>query len=374
MELRAVEDKRGLADFVRVPWAVYNGDPNWVPPLVMERKSHLSRENPYFRHAEARYFVAYRDGTPIGRVSAQVDRLAVERTWPPTGHFGLLEAAEDSVVPALMEAAEKWLSERGMARVQGPFSLSINDECGLLVEGFATPPRMLMNYAPRRYAEALAAAGYEKAKDIIAYRYDMANPYPPTAQRLADHAASDPRVGVRTLDPKRFRDDLGIIVDIFNDAWAENWGFVPMTAEEVEYTAKNLKPLIRHEIALIAEMDGEPAAMIVALPDLHEAIADLDGRLLPIGWSKLLWRLKVRGLKSARVVMMGVRQRYRQRFLSSALSALLVARLRENCRAIGVREAELSWILEDNHAMCRLIETVGGVYDKRYRIFQKALT
>lgn len=369
-----VADRRGLADFIRVPWHVYADDPNWVPPLVAERREHLGPKNPYFRHAEARYWTAYRGGRPVGRISAQVDRLFQERHGAETGHFGLFEAPDDGeVVAALLEAAEAWLRERGVRRALGPFSLSINDECGLLVEGFDRPPMLLMGHARPHYDARLVEHGYAKAKDLLAYAYDTSSPLPETVRRVLEQAGRAGDVRLRPLRAGRLREELAVIVDIFNDAWSENWGFVPMTEAEVDHMARSLKPLIREEFVAIAELAGEPAAMVVALPNLNEAIADLDGRLVPFGLARLLWRLKVRGLASARVALMGVRRRHRDSLMGSALAFMLIDHIREAGLRAGVRRVELSWVLEDNAGMRRVIEAVGGRHAKTYRIYEKAL-
>lgn len=374
-EVQPVLDRRGFADFLRAPHRIRRGDPNWVPPLTLERRLHFSGRNPYFRHARARYFVAYRDGAPVGRISAQIDRLAQPdpEADPSLGHFGCLEAADTAAVDALLAAAEAWLADHGIGEVQGPFSLNINDEAGLLVDGFDRPPRMLMNHAPPWYGPAIADHGYAPAKDLLAYRFDAATPLPQTAVRMAEHAASAPGIRERPMNPARFRQDLHTVVDIFNDAWAQNWGFVPMTEAEAGAMADNMKPLVRPELIRFVERDGEPVAMIVALPDLYEAIADLGGRLLPFNWARLAYRLKANRLSGARVLLMGVRPAHRSGFLGSAIAALLVQRTHAAARAAGFREVELSWVLDDNHPTRRLVESIGGAAYKRYRVYRKVL-
>lgn len=373
--VQPVDDRHGFAAFLRVPHRVHRGDPNWVPPLTLERRLHFSHRNPYFQHARARYFVAYRDGAPVGRISAQIDQLAQAdpESEPHLGHFGCLEAVDTETLSALLEAAEGWLADHGIAEVQGPFSLNINDEAGLLVDGFDRPPRMLMNYAPPWYGRALEDHGYVPAKDLLAYNFETATPLPRTAQRMAEQAAGSDGIRERPMNPRAFRSELQRVVDIFNDAWAQNWGFVPMTEAEAGALADNLKPLLRPELIRFVERDGEPVGMIVALPDLHEAIADLGGRLLPLGWARLAYRLKVSKLSGARVPLMGVRAAHRSGFLGSAIAALLVQRTHDAARAAGFREVELSWVLDDNHPTRRLIESIGGTAYKRYRVYRKTL-
>jgi hypothetical protein len=368
-----VSDRHGFLDFVRVPHRVYARDPNWVPPLTLERKLHYSHRNPYFEHAQAQYFIAYRNGRAVGRVSAQIDNLAQPGDEATVGHFGCLEAVDADAMAALVEAAEMWLVDRGITEVLGPFSLSINDEVGMLIQGFDRPARMLMNYAPSWYGEAIESLGYRKAKDLLAYRIDVAAPLPNAARRLADHADGTEGISERPMDPSRFREELRTVVDVFNDAWAENWGFVPMTAAEAGQLADNLKPLIHAELIRFVERDGKPVAIIVGLPDLHEAIADLNGRLLPFGWARLAYRLKANKVRGGRILLMGVRKAHRTGFMGSAIASLLVTRLHAAAREVGIRELELSWVLEDNEPTNRMITSLGGELYKRYRIYRKAL-
>ncbi|GAB4255767.1 MAG: protein YghO [Deferrisomatales bacterium] len=368
-----VEGRRALEAFLRLPWSLYRDDPAWVPPLLLERRQHLSPRNPYFEHARLQAWLAYRDGRPVGRITAQVDRLHLERYDDRTGFFGMLEAVDDpEVFEALFHAAQRWLAREGMDRVRGPFSLSINDECGLLVEGFDTPPHIMMGHARPYYARRLEALGFTKAKDLLAYRisnedYRPAGPTAALAERMRR------RVRIRAVRRERFQEDLEIIRDIFDDAWSRNWGFIPFTAAELEHLGRNLKQFVPLELAQIAEVDGEPAAMIVLFPNLNEAIQDLDGRLLPLGWLKLLWRLKVRGLRSGRVPLMGVRRRYQRGMMGAALALLLVESVRKEGSARGITEGELSWILEDNTGMRSILEAVGCEAYKRYRIYEKPL-
>ncbi len=370
-----VAGRRDMARFLRLPWSIQAGDPRWVPPLLAERRAHLDRKaNPFFRHADAGFWLAWRDGRPVGRISAQVNHLHLERHGDATGHFGLLEAEDDAeTFAALFAAAGGFLRDRGMRRMVGPFSLSINDESGLLVDGADTPPSMMMGHAPAYYARRLAALGFVKAKDLLAYAYDLTAPMPAAAARFVERLADEPSVRFRGLRKAGYAEDLAIVIDIFNDAWSANWGYVPFTAAEIAHFAKALKPLVRTESLCLAEVDGTPAAMAICLPNLNEAIADLDGRLLPFGWAKLLWRLKVGPIRSARVPLFGVRRRYHGSPLGAALACGVIDRLRRDHAALGFRQAELSWVLEDNLPMRRMVEAVGGRPYKTYRLFEKAL-
>ena len=376
LRIQPVEDRRALKQFLTMPARLYAGDPNWIQPLTFERLEHLNpRKNPYFDHAEVAYWIAFRGERPVGRISAQVDRLHLGRYGDATGHFGFLEGENDEeVFAALFETAEAWLRARGLRRVTGPFTLSVNDETGLLVEGFDTPPYLMMGHVPRHYGFRIEERGYRKARDLIAYAFDVVAPPPPRARRMLERLSKGAGLSFRPIEMRRFDEELRTIVDIFNDAWSDNWGFVPMTPAEVRHMGKNLKPIIRAEYAWIGEVDGEAAAMTVTLPNINEAIADLSGRLLPLGWAKLLWRLKVRGTRSARMPLMGVRRKYQGTQKGAALALGVIEAVRSWHAEHGAREAELSWVLEDNRPTHDIIRMVGGRPYKTYRVYEKSLT
>lgn len=372
VEIIPVHREKELRDFLRLPWALYGHDPAWVPPLLLERRHHLSKGNPYFRHADFRAWIARRGRETVGRISAQVDRLHLQRYHDETGFFGLLEARDDAaVIHGLFEAAQGWLRRQGMRRILGPFNLSINEECGLLVEGFDTPPVIMMGHALPYYSTRMEELGFTGAQDLLAYRIRSDFATPPHLEALIRRFAA--RVHLRPLRPGQFSQDLAIIQDIFEDAWSSNWGFLPFTAEEFSEMGRNLKLLVPPEFVRIAEIDGEPVAMMLFFPNLNEAIRDLNGRLLPLGWLKLLWRLKVRGVKSARVPLMGVRRRFQGSRLGAALALMMITSLQKTGRRHGIEDVELSWILESNKGMCSIIESIGGEPYKRYRIYQKDL-
>lgn len=377
IQVTPVETGKDLDAFLRVPWRTYAEDPQWVPPLLLERRQHLSpKHNPWFEHAEARLWIAWSGGEPVGRISAQIDRLRLEQHGDEAGTFGFLEAIDrQEVFSALFGAAEGWLRDRGLRRVFGPFSLSINDESGLLVDGFERPPSMMMGHARPWYGPRVEEQGYSKARDLLAYWVDMTQPFPDSLKRLIASGIGDSRVTFRPMDFSRYTEELRLIVDIFNDAWRDNWGFVPMTEGEVRHLAKSLRPLIKPEWVIIGEVEGEPAAFAVTLPNVNEAIADLNGRLLPFGMAKLLWRIKVRGTTSGRMPLMGVRKRYQGGVLGAALALGVIERAYEYHRARGrVTGAELSWVLENNRPMRRLIERLAPQAYKTYRVYQKDLS
>ena len=372
LRILPVAGRHLLRSFIELPWSLYADDPCWVPPLILERKWHLSSKNPYFKHAEFQGWLACRGERVVGRISAQIDALHLQRYQDATGFFGMLEAEDQAeTFRALFEAAETWLRQRGMRRIRGPFSLSINDECGLLIEGFDSPPPILLGHALPYYASRVEEQGYAREQDLLAF---LTHPeVPPPRQLAALSRRFAGRVKVRAMRLDRFHEELEILRDIFEDAWSGNWGFIPFTAEEFAELGKNLKLLVDAESVRIAEVDGEPAAMIVMFPNLNELIRDLNGRLFPLGWLKLLWRLKVAGARSARIPLMGVRKRYQGSLLGAALALMVIAPIHEKARSQGIKDVDMSWILEQNQGMLKILDEVGSILYKRYRIYQKDL-
>ena len=367
-----VEGRPALNDFIRLPWSLYTSDPVWVPLLLLERRMHLSPKNPYFEHAKFCSWVTYRHDKAVGRISAQIDQLHIDRYQDATGFFGMIEAEDDSrTFKILLDTAENWLRKQGMRRICGPFNLSINQELGLLVDGFDTPPAMMMGHARPYYADQIQNHGYQKEKDLLAYIVTTDSELSKAVRIITAKVKN--RVLIRDLRKSQFVEELQIIRDIFNDAWSKNWNFVPFTNAEFEHLGKDLKMLADEELVKIAEVDGEPAAFMVLLPNINEVIRDLNGRLLPFGWAKLLWRLKVKYPKSARIPLMGVRCRYHDSLMGAALAFGVIADAREPAIKRGLKEVELSWVLEDNMGMRNIIESLGGRVYKTYRIYSKQL-
>lgn len=375
ISIRAVTDKAGKKAFLDVPFAIYRNDPNWVPPLYLERFEHLDpKKNPYFGHADVQLFIAERAGKPVGRISAQVCKLRTARYQDGVGQFGFLEAEDDpAVFEALFAAAADWLRARGMTAIQGPFSFSINDETGLLIDGFDTPPSMMMGHAAPYYDARIAEQGFVKAKDVIAYDYAYSGELPRAVRVAAEKARTDANIVIRPLDKKKLMAELETVVSISNDAWSDNWGFVPWTQEEMVALGNNLKMLVTGDYIAIAEYKGEPAAMAISLPNINEWIAGLGGKLLPFGWAKLAWHLLARPPQSVRMPLMGLRRKYHGSPLGAALSMAAISRVYDYHVKRGTRRAELSWILEDNMPMRRMIELMGGKPYKTYRVYQKPI-
>lgn len=376
LSLRPLRSKQDRRNFLAFPWRIFKDDPAWVPPLLLERSMHLDpKQNPFFQHAEAEFWLAYRGDLPVGRISAQVNRASLEHRKDATGNFGFLDAVDDAeVFAALLSEAESWLTGKGLKRVTGPFSLSINDESGLMIEGFETPPYFMMGHAKPYYRQHVEAAGYRKAVDLLAYAFGIEqDPIAPSARPLLKRLQRDPSITFRSLDKKRMTADVRAVLEIFNDAWADNWGFVPFREAEVLQLAKDLKLLIRPEYLSIVEIDGEPAAFALMLPNLNEALGDLNGRLLPFGWAKLLYRLKVAGLKTARMPLMGVKKRYQGTAMGGALAFAAIEKIHSVARTRGFQEIELSWVLEDNVSTRRIIEAGQARIHKTYRVYEKEL-
>ncbi|SBW07842.1 conserved hypothetical protein [uncultured Alphaproteobacteria bacterium] len=362
----------GLDAFIRVPYRLYADLPNWIPPLLLERRDALKAGgSPYRDRAEVEMWVAYRDGRPVGRISAQVDPASLAR-YPGVGHFGMIAAEDDAeVFDRLFEAAEAWLRARGMTAALGPMNLSINQECGLLVHGFDTVPMMMMPHDPPYAAAHIERRGYAKARDLHAFVLD-ARTLPERMVKVLKRKLSGGAT-VRPLNWKDYDAEVARLVAIFNDAWADNWGFVPMDEAEVAHLAKELKPLIDRRLVYFAELDGAAFAFIVCLPNLNAAIGDLGGRLLPFGWAKLLWRLKVRGVTSGRVLLMGVTRAMAATGTGRLAPFHLIGKVHEEVLRQGINTIEIGWILEDNKPMLSIADALCGAPYRTNRIFERAL-
>lgn len=373
IQITPVESRRDLRHFIQLPHRIYANRPEWRPPLMLERRLHLSpRFNPTFAHLEWQAWLAWRNGKPVGRITAQIDQLREPQHGDRVGYFGMLEAFDDPrVFSGLLATAESWLAEQGMTEIQGPFNLTINDECGLLIDGFTTPPMMMMGHAQPYYPRHVEAAGYAKAIDMLAYWIDVAFKHPPIMTRLQQRYAS--RLHVRPLDRSRYQEEIETLRSIFNDAWADNWGFVPITHAEFQDMGQTFKMLIDDELVQIAEVNGEPAAFIVCLPNINEVIQDLNGHLYLTGLVKALWRLKCSFPRTSRVPLMGVRKRYQGGPLGAALALSVIGAVQASVHKRGATGCELSWILEDNKAMRDIIESLGAHAYKTYRIYRKTL-
>lgn len=369
-----VTGKALLRRFIEVPYTVHRNDPVWIAPLRMERRQTFSpRHSEFLRRAKTGLFIAELNGRDVGRISAQIDPLLKTAGMPDIGHFGCLSVIDDAAVfAALVQAAGDFLRHHGAARMLGPFSLSINQETGLLVEGFDTPPMLMMGHDPAYAGQRLEDLGLRKEKDVYAYLADLTVPMSKSGATMLRRSTAR-NVVMRGLDFSRYDAEIRTLVDIFNDSWSGNWGFVPMTEAETSALGKHLRLLLDRRLLRFAEVDGKPVGFIVVLPNINEAIHDLQGNLWPVGWAKFLWRLKVRGLNSARVPLMGVRRGVSGTMLGAALPLHLIASVWEVAIEMGFRQVELSWILEDNLPMRHILEKFGARHYKTYRIYGGSL-
>ncbi len=378
--LRPVEDAGDRKEFVDLAWTLNGGDPNWIPPLKTEVHGLIDpRTNPWFGHAEARLFLAERDGKVVGRISAQVDQQVLSMPseqggGPGTGHWGMLEAADQAVAHELIARAEDFLRGRRCTRALGPFSLSIWDEPGLLVSGFDHPPTVMMGHNSPAYQGWVEAAGYRGVKDLFTYDLPIDTPLPPLIQRIIASGERNQRVRIRRVDKSRFDEEATLILGLLNDAWSDNWGFVPLSDEEIAYAGKKLRPIVFEDLIRVAEVDGEPVAFMITLPDLNELTKDLNGRLFPFGWAKLLLRLRKPQVRTMRVPLMGVVKRLQASRLASQLAFMMIEYIRRDAVAkFGATRGEFGWILEDNQGMRAIAGSIESKINKVYRIYEKAL-
>ena len=372
IEIRPVSGRRLLKQFVKVPWSVYRDDPAWVPPLILERLMALSPKEPIFEHLDWQGWIACRDGVPVGRISAQIDALHLEHNDPRQGFFGMIEGMDDAdLFASLANMAEEWLRKRGMTSVLGPLNLNINQEPGLLYDGYESPSSFLMGHARPYYHPRLESAGYRSCRELLAYRLAPNYDEPAAIRRLRRRLGA--RLVLRNLNRADKAAELEVVRRIFNDGWSGNWGFVPFTEAEFAAIGNLLLFVVPKDFILIAELDGEPAGFIVVLPNINECIRDLNGRLFPIGWAKLLWRLKVRLPRTVRVPLMGVRKDLHDTVFGPGIAMTLIHGMNAPTLRHGVIAGELSWILEDNAGMRSILERLGGTVTKRYRLYEKSL-
>ncbi len=369
-----VESRAELDRFIGLPMRLGAGDPNYVAPLVFERQQSLTAKgNPFFEHADVQFWLAVRGGRDVGRISAQIDRLNPQ-TPEGIGNFGMISAEDDpAVFKALFGVAEDWLRARDCRAALGPVNLSTNEEVGLLVEGHENPPMFMMSHDASYIPARVEEQGYGRAKDIFAYICSVNDDLPaPILRRIRKGPPEG--VTLRMLDMSRFDAEVDTLTGILNDAWSGNWGFTPTTEAETKALAATLKLLIDKRLTWFADVDGETVGFMILLPNINEAIADLKGKLFPFGWAKLIWRLKIRGVKTGRVPLMGVKRKVAGSLRGQLLPFLLIDAVAQAARKLGYARYELSWVLEDNLSMRRICDVGGAKVYKTYRLYQKALT
>src|SRR4051794_35521479 len=347
--IRPVASKADKKAFVELAYRLNLPDPNWIPPLKDEVRGLITPgKNPWFEHAEAQFFLAERGGRVVGRISAQVDQLVLAHMAEGLGQWGMFEAEDQAAASALIAAAEDWLRGKGMRSSMGPFSLGIWDEPGLLIEGFDHPPMVMMGHNSDRYAAWIEAAGYKGVKDLLTYDLPVDTPFPPLVRRIVESGERNPRIRIRNIDKKRFDAEAALILSILNEAWSDNWGFIPLTDAEIAYAGKKLKPIVLEDMILVAEYDSEPVAFMMALPDINEFIADLKGELFPFGVVKLLWRLKKMRPKGGRVPLMGGGRKLHATRLASQLAFMMIEYIRRaGFGPLGITPAQGGRVLAD---------------------------
>lgn len=376
IELRAVATPAERRAFIRAGALAYAQDAAFVRPLEFEVGQRLDpKANPALKDAPHQLWIAYRNGAPAGRISAIVNPLHLQRYKDDCAHFGFLEAIDDAgVFAALLGAAEDWARARGMKKIAGPFSFSVNEECGLLIDGFDTPPYVMMPHGRPYYGPRVEALGYAKAVDMHALSWTPEKRIMPERRaKFIDKTLANPRISIRNIDMRNFTAEIRTLVDIYNDAWSDNWGFIPFTEDQARHMAGELRPIIEKHNVVFCELDGAPEAFALALPNINEAIREFDGKLLPFNWARLLWRLKVKKLSTARMPLMGVRKKLQGKPVGIAFAYKMIDMTNSANIDRGVTGSELSWILETNGPMLSMLIDMGAKIYKTYRIYEKAL-
>jgi GNAT superfamily N-acetyltransferase len=375
VSIRPVRTRRELKRFVKVPFRIHRDHPQWVAPLIFERMQFLSeKKNPYFDHAEVRLLIAERDGEPVGRVSAQIDHRWDEYQGGSDAMFGFFETVEDpEVARALIDAASEWVAGEGRQRILGPMDFTTNDEIGILIEGYERRPMILEPWHPPYYRELIEAQGFEKAMDVLMWELQFGDlkegeKFDPAIHAAAEKALHDEGISIRNMRKREMAAEVRRFMDVYNEAWGDNWGFVPITDDEVEFQAKNLKQVLDEDWAYIAEKDGEVVGAAVTLPDINQVMARLNGRLLPFGWAKFL--LGKRKIDQLRVFALGVKHAYRH---TGVAAGLYLKHLETAARPGSIEGGEMGWILETNRPMNRAMEGMGGRVVKRYRLYERGL-
>jgi GNAT superfamily N-acetyltransferase len=373
--IRPVRTRGELKRFIKVPFALHRDHPQWVAPLNFERMEFLNREkNPYFEHAEAEYFIAERDGEPVGRITAQVDQRWDEFQGGSDAMFGFFETASDpEVASALLGAATEWARSKGRSRILGPMDFTTNDEIGILIEGFERRPMILEPWHPPDYRELVEGEGFEKAMDVLMWELQFGDlkegeRFDPAIHVAAERALNDEGITIRNMRKRDMAAEVRRFMDVYNDAWGDNWGFVPITDAEVEFQAKNLKQVLDEDWAYMAEKDGEAVGAALTLPDINQVMAKLNGRLLPFGWARFL--LGKRKIDQLRVFALGVKHEFRH---TGVAACLYLKHLETAARPGTIDGGEMGWILESNGPMNRAMEGMGGKVVKRYRVYERAL-
>ncbi|MEH6756421.1 MAG: N-acetyltransferase [Parasphingorhabdus sp.] len=378
--IEAVSTKGQLKKFVELAYRLNADDPHWVPPLKSEVYALLSpKKNPFFEHATVQLFLACQDGKPVGRISAHIDHLALEQPVEKglgagTGNWGMLEAANEAVTTSLIERAEKWLKAQGMHRVIAPLSLSIWDEPGLLTTGHDHSPTVMMGHNKPEYQRWIEAEGYKSAKELITYDLPIVDGFSPLIDRIVKSGERNRKLKLRKVDKSHFDRDAKIIMNILNDAWSDNWGFVPLTDHEIAHVSVKLKPIVYEDLIMIAELEGKPVAFLMTLPDLNDRLKGMNGSLLPFNWAKLLWWLKFPKSPTMRVPLMGVIKEFQNSRIASQMAFMMIEYIRrEAVSKYGAVRGELGWVLEDNQGMVAIADAIESKVNRVYTLYEKAI-
>lgn len=366
--------------FIELAYRINANDPAWIPPLRSQVHALLTPgKNPFFEHATVQLFLAEQDGKPVGRISAHIDHLALEQPveqgmGPGTGNWGYLEADNEAIAAKLIETAENWLRDHGMRRVLAPISLSVWEEPGLLTFGHEHPPTLLMGHHKAEYQAWIENCGYETAKLLHTFALPVKDGFPDRVNRIVASGERSNKFKIRQVDKKHFDRDAEIIMSILNDAWSSNWGFVPFTDNEIRHAGESLGKIVYEEINMITEIDGEPVAFMMTLPDMNEVIKGMNGKLFPFNWAKLLWWLKFPKAKTMRVPLMGVKKELQNSRLASQMVFMMIEYIRRNAiDKYGAERGEIGWILEDNKGMVAIAEAIDAKINRTYTIYEKKL-
>ncbi|MBP7135361.1 MAG: N-acetyltransferase [Sphingomonadaceae bacterium] len=380
LSVRPVATKADRKAFVDLPYRLYASDPNWVPPLKDEVHGLIMPgRNPWFEHGEAQLYLAEQGGRVVGRISAHIDHLALGQPadkgmGPGTGNWGLLEAEDEATAEALIAQAETWLRGKGMHRVLAPLSISVWDEPGLLVSGFDHPPTVMMGHNAAAYQGWVEGQGYSFAKALKTWDLDISGPFPELVNRIVAAGEKNARIRIRQVEKSRFNEEAKLILGILNDAWSDNWGFVPLSDSEIDYVGKKLKPIVYEDLIMVAEYDGEPVAFMIVLPDINEKLVQFGGKLLPFNWAKLLWWLRRPQVRTMRVPLMGVVKRLQSSRMASQLAFMMIEFIRRTAvTRYGASRGEIGWILDDNQGMNAIADAINSHVNKDYWLYEKAL-
>ena len=380
ISIEAISDKKGCARFVDLGRAFAAKLEHSVPQLRSEQLELVDPDkNPFFGHARAQLFIAHAGGRAVGRISAHIDELALEMPpeqgfGPGTGMFGYFDAEDEATAKALLQAAEAWLHEQGMAKTVGPISMSIWEEPGLLVRGQGHAPVIMMGHHPAHYAGWIEGAGYSRAKTLYTYDLDVSHDFPPLVQRIVKSGERNSRINVRQVRKDDWDAEVATILGILNDAWSDNWGFVPLTPEETAYTGVKLRPIIHEELNMIAEVDGRPVAFMLTFPDVNNVLGRIGGKLFPLGWFHMLRWLRNPTGSDMRVPLMGVLKEFQSSRMASQLAFMMISYIRRNASSkYNSQRAEIGWILDDNQGMVAIADAIDSSINREYAIYEKAL-